>query len=573
MENVNVIDNFENILSEEPKPMHNIEDSKDELEESGKGEPTSINVIIAIEDKTTVNNSQSLTNSPCTACGLSIEYQVNKRRKDSTVLSCHKCNGYVHFGCTNLPPYMLYSLSQTAKRYACEACVDTPALFIEEINNNNNVDEPYNTSEEKRKSTSKCDNNKYNHCEFLEQQIKNATVLFEKYDFQGIAENLLTLGSQMEKVNGKMGENIGMLKEVNLKPEQITPHDAAPSEELKMNAENAKKESESYRHSYELMVENVNEYEKKTKRLSESNERHLQNLNEKNRIITDLEIQNNKLIHINNANTEQMSKLEYSEQKIDSLNAKYTEIFGKCEAHHLENEILNQQLIELRNTNERLNENLTFALRDGKQDAPRDETIPNAEAANNNNTRVVILHDSLCGKINNTLLSRENVISEKIWAPNLVEMKNKIEGIQNTETIVIQALTRDVGSKSVEEMNNGIQDVVDIALTKAENVVISTITARDDNKEAKVKAELVNANIKYTYMGNEKIFICDNNNLNDKKFRREDGIHLTPHGTAVLATNLKYKIAETLKIKVIKKERKDYERRNYDGYTYNNSHW
>ena len=71
--------------------------------------------------------------TPCTACGMEIGYENVKRRKKLTALQCHKCNGYVHFACTHLPPYMLYTLSQTTKKYACEACVNTPACFLKEI--------------------------------------------------------------------------------------------------------------------------------------------------------------------------------------------------------------------------------------------------------------------------------------------------------------------------------------------------------------------------------------------------------------------------------------------------------
>ena len=62
--------------------------------------------------------------------------------------------------------------------------------------------------------------------------------------------------------------------------------------------------------------------------------------------------------------------------------------------------------------------------------------------------------------------------------------------------------------------------------------------------------------MKYVYRDDQRILICDNTNLNDSKFRRTDGIHLTDHGTAVLATNLKYKIAESLDVRVIKKDKR-----------------
>ena len=82
--------------------------------------------------------------------------------------------------------------------------------------------------------------------------------------------------------------------------------------------------------------------------------------------------------------------------------------------------------------------------------------------------RVIILHDSLCRNINNTLLSRENVTTKKVWAPDMHEMAKKIEETERAETIVLQAFTRDVSKKSIEEMNEGMNQVVDKALQKSE---------------------------------------------------------------------------------------------------------
>ena len=54
-------------------------------------------------------------------------------------------------------------------------------------------------------------------------------------------------------------------------------------------------------------------------------------------------------------------------------------------------------------------------------------------------------------------------------------------------------------------------------------------------------------------MNNENVSISNNKNLDDPKFRARDGIHLTQHGTAVLANNIKYAVAKALNVKVEKK--------------------
>ena len=197
-------------------------------------------------------------------------------------------------------------------------------------------------------------------------------------------------------------------------------------------------------------------------------------------------------------------------------------------------------------------------------------TQPQSELRQSNldSEKVVILHDSLCGKINNTILSRERIVTKKVWAPDITEMEKKLNEIEKTEVIVLQALTRDLGNKGVNEINERINEVIAKALTKAQKVVISTIVSREDEKQIGAKAELVNAHIKYKYINDKNVIICDNQNLNDGKFRVNDGLHLTPHGISVLATNLKHKIAEAFNISVIKKENT---RRNYGSdHRYNN---
>ena len=136
-----------------------------------------------------------------------------------------------------------------------------------------------------------------------------------------------------------------------------------------------------------------------------------------------------------------------------------------------------------------------------------------------------------------------------------MKMEEKLDEINETEIIVLQAFTRDLENNSVDDMNNGIEHVINKALTKTKKLVVSTIIAREDQDNLKTKINLINANLMHTYMEDERIYICDNSNLGDGKFRWKDGIHLTQHGTSLLATNFKYKIAEALNINVVKKRR------------------
>ena len=83
------------------------------------------------------------------------------------------------------------------------------------------------------------------------------------------------------------------------------------------------------------------------------------------------------------------------------------------------NELLNKQLAEANETNKRLENNLTLAIStpnirtnpNTNLTQPRDEASHNTGATDNE--KVILLHDSLCGKINETIMSREQVVTKK----------------------------------------------------------------------------------------------------------------------------------------------------------------
>ena len=59
-------------------------------------------------------------------------------------------------------------------------------------------------------------------------------------------------------------------------------------------------------------------------------------------------------------------------------------------------------------------------------------------------------------------------------------------------------------------------------------------------------------------MKNPRVMVCHHDNLRDSKYRKRDKLHLTEHGTSRLANNLKFKIAESLGIKLTKKRKDEY---------------
>ena len=118
--------------------------------------------------------------------------------------------------------------------------------------------------------------------------------------------------------------------------------------------------------------------------------------------------------------------------------------------------------------------------------------------------RVTILHDSLCRYINDTLLSREGIKTKKVWAPDFTQMNQHLDKADEVDTIVVQAVTREIPSKSAENINNDIDEIVEKALTKAKKVVLSTVVAREDKRDIQYKIDLINANLMYKYRENDE---------------------------------------------------------------------
>ena len=162
---------------------------------------------------------------------------------------------------------------------------------------------------------------------------------------------------------------------------------------------------------------------------------------------------------------------------------------------------------------------------------------------------VVILHDSLCRKVNNTLLSRENVKVKKVWAPDFDAMEETLENT-DSKVVVLESFTRDLDRMRVDDVTQRIDDLVSKALTKAEKVVVSTIINRKDIADIDIKAGKVNLYIEEKYRTHESVIVCDNCKLYGDEFRVRDKLHLSDRGVSVYASYLKNPAAEALEVRI-----------------------
>ena len=71
-----------------------------------------------------------------------------------------------------------------------------------------------------------------------------------------------------------------------------------------------------------------------------------------------------------------------------------------------------------------------------------------------------------------------------------------------------------------------------------------------------IKATVINAKLRLYFSENPHVILSNNENLKDRTFRY-DKVHLTEFGISRLANNLKFKIAASLGIHVVKKRAND----------------
>jgi hypothetical protein len=543
--------------------------------------------------------------SICPIC----ESEATKKKGDVDVLKCSSCGCLVHFACTNLPPYQLYKYKTTASKFSCEICVNTPEQFLTDM-----VTKLCQVCECKvinelpiapPPTVLPAVDNRY---DILENKVNELSVVLEKFDLQSLSDKLSQLGSKLETTNNNMTANVKYIEKMKTDTVQRKPDELCVYEDHLKEAEKSRndlaslqKELDASNNSNELLMSTITERDRTVNSLRERLENTLVKHREKDQRISALDKENMQIKHDNTVLhnekvdvTEQwslktetlLSEREQFSQSLDettnqlnkanSSNATYVEV----------NALLKKQIEEVTDLNKSLKESLDRFSVQRTVGTSRQRT--NEETANTDNDEgeddgqadVVILHDSLCKGINNTIMGREKVSVRKVWAPDLAHMDTALDDI-NAKVIVLQAGTRDINKIEVEEMNEKIVDLVDKALTKADKVVISTIVNRDDIVDINLKVNSVNCFMLLTYTRNENVIVCDNSTWYHRDFHTADKLHLTEEGTSALASNLKYAMAEAADVRVVKKrpntsnyssQRRRYRGNRHSDY-YRNSYW
>ena len=536
-------------------------------------------------------------NSTCPVCD-------NRAVKKQNTIKCNGCDRYVHYHCSRLPPYMLYSHERKpTKKFDCEVCVQTPEHFLTKIINENIASSIHDiTPTVNPPVVQVVGNEKFAD---LERKVNEFSELMVKFDLATIANNLLLVGGELTKTQNNLKESMSVMQKMTQQTPTNVGTDNCESAEL----EKVTKEATSYKHSYELLLQSWEEKEKEllvslkkdketaTKDLNEQLRRseetnkqlmlRIDTFNEANQKLHDevkaKEADSKELFEINvqrsntiselknqvlnwetkadNAHIQSEKDIKYLrdrlqsvsttkvnlEEKVNETTTKYSQTFTELQSCKATKELLVKQLDELKASSTNLEQNLALAL---NRNVDRSGRHSEDGSEIGERDRVVILHDSLCNDVNDTILSKEDIATRKIWAPDLEAMLKATDEIEEADVIVIEALTRDLPKKSAEEIAVRLKEVVQKAQTKSKKVVISTLLRRSDSKSSQLKGELVNAAIKFNYGMEDDVIVCDNKDISDASLYKPDGIHLRSNGTSWFASNLKSSIAEALGITI-----------------------
>ena len=422
--------------------------------------------------------------------------------------------------------------------------------------------------------------------EQLEKKVSESCEVVGKYDIPRVADKIQAVYENIFKINNEFKENTTLLgKSKSTLENSINLNEKSSYDRgLKEKADSQASELQALKASETLLLESLREKDKLVTNLMNDKDKHLKSINELNSDNQSLRSQSGRYANIESERLSLENMVAGLKDENKRLNAVLSDLKSSCSSreNNLDLQCQKQQT-EIRSKQDiinvmdaamnKLQENLSEALKRDSAPLPSVSVTPSPTTVASNITttsrdsstrdngspvtpNVVLFHDSICNNINTTMMNRENVTITKKWGPTLRDIQEQVVDINfcHADRIVLQCLTREVGDMSTEDFTELTFDTVEKCLTKADKVIVSLIVDREDNYETRAKAEAANAMIKLKYVDNLKVLVCHHDNLRGRKFKARDMLHLTDPGTSRLANNLKFKIAESLGIQVVKKK-------------------
>ena len=543
-------------------------DAYDEPIDTPKGAPTDEVEQPLPEDPNESNSSLDRTiASTCKICSHPATY--TRKRAGRTALACHECSEVVHYPCSRLPAYMLYNLINTTKRYVCETCSATPENFLkdlisEDIKGIENSPLPVRESTEQVRQPNSSNDDRLI-C--IEKKLQDVCDALEKYNIAAIADRIQSMFSNMKKVNNEFESNINTLTKTKNALEKFStanPSPATSKNDFQPRIDEQREEIKSLKAAEILLHQSITEKDKLIATLSTDKQTHVTRIDELHTKNQSLSSQLDPLIHIEEEKISHQNNLEKFAEEIKRLNAVIFSLNTKQREDETALQLQNQSLREQLNMKQTFIDEIKESLKSGAG-ANRQQAQPSGTPASThvptsnepvNEPKVLLFHDSLCRNVNESIMSREKVSVKKVWAPTPAQTRAEIDKIVDGELIdciVVQALTREVGTTETTAFVNDVSETIDKCLTKTEKVVLSLIVDREDDVQARLKAKAANGLLQLKYVNKDQVTICDHFNLSHKRFRCSDKLHLSDPGRAKFANNLKYAIGESLGVQVQKK--------------------
>lgn len=116
---------------------------------------------------------------------------------------------------------------------------------------------------------------------------------------------------------------------------------------------------------------------------------------------------------------------------------------------------------------------------------------------------------------------------------------------QKRGVIILHELTNDIGTNETEAVkcSNEFFDIVKLASTKAEKVIVSLGLPRNDDATKHQLTQMINWRLKTRLQDNRNIIVCEHDNMlyyskPNRNYLARDGYHLSTMGKVIFSQNL-----------------------------------
>lgn len=441
---------------------------------------------------------------------------------NADMLNCYDCKGWIHFTCTKLPSYQLYSLIKTKRRYSCETCIEVPASFSLKF-----PDPCLQTNSDTNNQTSKnVDlNSEQNHI----QNVKELTSLFSKLE-----TNLVTTISESNKLY--LEKDIDSLKTelANEKQKSNQLQDRVTKLSAEKAELNQRCKDETSISSIQQQLENIKQTNSTIQNvLTQMNKSNQQSNNTMSQLTTSVKDLNETVVQNTSVETKLDDLLTTVEQVKVDLQSK---------------DVRKQKPV---NKPEHVSTSNRFSAldSDNEEDHYRENQTNSYE---NQKGKIIMIGNSHFRPIivDNFIQQYE---TEKHIAYSCEEAKKILDKIVDpVDCFIFHVFSKDIAdneSGSIDAFQNFIDYVRDKWSTTP--IIISDALPRGDDLKMNEILQEFNINLRHTYLKHPFVKVCDNSCLGMggriiTRFMSQDRLHLSRQGTKILVSNIKSLVRNSL---------------------------